>query len=243
MAGNYFKEFSETTHCMKPFKIPEHWPRYRSFDYGLDMFACFWWAVDEDGRCWCYREYEHPNLIVQDAARAALEHTPPGEKIQITYAPPDVWSRQKDTGKAMAQMFMDNGLPIIKADNNRVQGHMIMKDMMAPIPLKDSYIISMYEEGKAPKSLPALMFFKGLDNVIGDISDIQADENNPNDCAKQPHEITHTVDGIRYFCINRRLATAKREVIVERDALIDGEEENYEDMMTGGEVTDSWMGY
>lgn len=35
VGGNYFKEFSPETHTMKPFKIPAHWLRYRSFDYGL----------------------------------------------------------------------------------------------------------------------------------------------------------------------------------------------------------------
>ena len=59
------------------------------------MFACFWWAVDEDGRCWCVREYEESGLIVQDAAAKMLEHTLPNEKISLTYAPPDMWSRQR----------------------------------------------------------------------------------------------------------------------------------------------------
>ena len=110
-----------------PFKIPQHWTRYRSFDYGLDMFACFWWAVDEDGRCWCYRSFEHEGLIVKDAAKAALDHTLANEQIIATYAPPDMWNRQKETGKTMAELFLLNGVNIVRSDNNRVQGHMVMK--------------------------------------------------------------------------------------------------------------------
>lgn len=243
LGGNYFKEFSEETHSMAPFKIPEHWPRYRSFDYGLDMFACFWWAVDEDGRSWCYREYEHSDLIVQDAATAALQHTLPGEKIQTTYAPPDVWNRQKDTGKAMAQMFMENGLPIVKADNNRVQGHMVMKDMLAPIPLNDPFVKSLYPEGTAPKKLPALMFFNNMGKVLSDIRDIQADDNNPNDCAKQPHDITHTVDGIRYYCISRTLAAeAIKEKMDDFSEFIEDAETEYQDYMCGGVPSMSYLG-
>lgn len=243
LGGNYFKEFSEHTHAVKPFKIPDHWPRYRSFDYGLDMFACFWWAVDEDGRSWCYREFEHSDMIVQAAAAAANEHTLPGEKIQITYAPPDMWSRQKDTGKTMAAMFLENGLPIVRADNNRVQGHMVMKNMMAPIPLTDPYVKSLYPEGEAPNRLPALMFFNNLGNVISDIRDIQADENNPNDCAKQPHDITHTVDGIRYYCISRTLAAQAQEQ--KKDTFLEEmetQETDYQDYMCGGEPSMSYLG-
>ena len=243
LGGNYFKEFSEDTHTLKPFKIPEHWPRYRSFDYGLDMFACFWWAVDEDGRSWCYREFEHSDMIVQAAAAATLQHTLPGEDIQITYAPPDVWNRQKDTGKAMAQIFMENGLPIVKADNNRVQGHMVMKDMMAPIPLNDPYVKSLYPEGTAPKRLPALMFFNNIGRALGDIRDIQADENNPSDCAKQPHDVTHCVDAIRYYCISRTLAAEKQKKEIDdfSDYLEDAEM-SYQDYMCGGAPTASYLG-
>lgn len=99
IGGNYFGEFLRGYHTVKPFKIPEHWTIYRSFDYGLDMFACLWWAVDGDGRCWCFREYEHKGLIVTDAAKEAISHTLPSERPVATYAPPDMWNRQKDTGK------------------------------------------------------------------------------------------------------------------------------------------------
>ena len=88
IGGNYFPEFSVATHVVKPFKIPDHWQRYRSFDYGLDMFACYWWAVDEDGRSWCYREFTHKGLIVKEAADKIHELTLPGEHIAATYAPP-----------------------------------------------------------------------------------------------------------------------------------------------------------
>ena len=240
VGGNYFKEFREGLHTIKPFAVPQHWTRYRSFDYGLDMFAVFWWAVDEDGRCWCYREFEKSNLIVQEAAAAAKNHTLPTEKISITYAPPDMWARSRDTGKTMAETFILNGLPIVKSDNNRIQGHMMIKDMLAPIPLKDKYVRALWPEGKAPDKLPALMFFDDLEKVISDIRDIQRDDNNPNDCAKQPHEITHTVDGIRYFCVSRVLqASPETEAPV-----VDEDEEqvtDYDEYMCGGEITASYM--
>ena len=181
-------------------------------------------------------------MIVQDAAKAVLEHTLPGERINITYAPPDMWNRQKDTGRTMAEIFMLNGVPIIKSDNNRVQGHMVMKDMLAPIPLKDKYVRSLYPEGQAPAKLPGLMFFDNCKEIMADIRDIQADENNPNDCAKNPHDVTHSVDGCRYFCVNRAMQT---EPILPAELLEDEEEtgEDYESFMTGGDATGSYMNY
>ena len=153
------------------------------------MFACFWWAVDEDGRCWCIRELEEKGLIVQEAAAKMLEHTLPNEKISITYAPPDMWSRQKDSGRTMAELFMQNGVSVVKSDNNRVQGHMLIKNMLAPIPLKDPFVRGLFPEGEAPDKLPGLMFFDTVAQAFSDLKDIQADEKNPNDCAKTPHRL------------------------------------------------------
>ena len=205
------------------------------------MFACFWWAVDEDGRCWCIRELEEKGLIVQEAAAKMLEHTLPNEKISMTYAPPDMWSRQKDSGRTMAELFMQNGVAIVKSDNNRVQGHMLIKDMLAPIPLTDPFVKGLFPEGEAPDKLPGLMFFDTIGQAFSDLKDIQADEKNPNDCAKTPHEITHTVDGIRYFCVSRVLAA---EAIADRLQQEDDEDDtrtDYESYMTGGEIPAGYL--
>lgn len=224
LGGSYFPEFRVGYHTCEPFKIPDHWTRYRAFDYGLDMLACYWVAVDEAGRSWVYREYTKDKLIVQDAARAILERTMPDEKIAITFAPPDIWSRQKDTGRTMAETFALNGLPLIKAENNRVQGHMMIKDALAPM-----------ADGK-----PGLIVFNTCKELIGDIQDIQADENNPNDCAKEPHDLTHTVDGLRYYCVSR---TIKAEPFQHSQYAEEEDEgrEDYADFMCGGEANASYL--
>lgn len=225
LGGNYFPEFTDGVHTIAPFKLPDNWKRYRAFDYGLDMFACCWFAVDETGRSYLYREYSSPNLIVQDAANQILTHTLPGERVEITFAPPDMWNRQKDTGKTMAEIFMENGVPIVKADNNRVQGHMLMKEAFA-----------RRSDGK-----PSLLVFNTCKETIDDIKDIQADEKNPNDCSKDPHDVTHRVDAVRYYCISRTLAAEQEKAAAEYNE--DDTAEDYDDFMTGGEVTDSYIMY
>ena len=187
LGGNYFPELSDAVHVTEPFQIPRHWRRYRAFDYGLDMFACAWFAVDEAGRSWMYREYSKSGLIVQEAAKAMLERTLPGEQIEVTFAPPDMWSRQKDSGRTMAEIFLECGVPIVRADNSRVQGHMMIKDMLA----------------KRPDGRPSLLFFNTCRQTLDDLRDIQSDANDPNDCAREPHEVTHRVDAVRYYCVSR----------------------------------------
>ena len=224
LSGNYFPEFSEGKHTCEAFPLPRWWRRYRALDYGLDMLACYWFAVDETGRVWCYRELKQKDLVVSDAARMILENTGLNEHIDITFAPPDLWSRTKDSGKSMAELFMTNGVPLVKASNNRVQGWLQMKEF-----LKDS-----------PDGRPGLMFFRNCTGIIEDIQAIQADEKNPNDCAKEPHDITHSNDAIRYFCVSRSLPGEMEKVREEPD---DEPEEDYENTMTGGAATAGYIGY
>ena len=244
LGGGYFKEFQTVTHVRKPFQIPNHWLKYRSFDYGLDMFACIWWAIDSDGRAWAYREVEKKGLPIQEAAKLCLQNSPPNEKIEATLAPWDMWSRTKESGKTMASLWLENGIPIIQSPRDRVHGHMAMKTMMAPMPLKDPYVLSLYPEGQKPATLPGLMMFSGLSKVIKDIQEIQADEKNPNDCAKMPHEITHSVDAARAFAASRTLTTEEPKAARKKmfEDLIEDRKEDYESYMCGGEPSESYLG-
>ncbi len=217
LGGSYFSEFRRGVHTFAPMKIPAHWRRYRSIDYGLDMLAVLWIAVDEEGRSHVYREWTKERLIVRDAARGILERTLPGEYIEATFAPPDLWSTQKDTGRTMEEIFRSVGVPLTRADNNRVQGHMMIKDML-----------SAGERG------PELLISGNCQRLISDLTAIQADETNPNDCAREPHEVTHTVDALRYYCVSR---------VAPAEAPGEAEEEYFEDPIFGGEPEESYLFY
>lgn len=178
LAGTYFPEFQIKTHVIEPFhRIPVEWRKYRAFDYGLDMLACLWIAVDYEGRNYVYREVQQPNLIVSEAAKLINDLTPAEERIEFTIAPPDLWNRQKDGGKSMAELFAQNGIGILKANNNRIQGWMALKEMLKPL--------------KHENDKPAMLVSKDCKGLIRNIRLIQHDEKNPSDCATQPHSITH----------------------------------------------------
>jgi phage terminase large subunit len=156
-----------------------------------------------------------------------------------------MWNKQKDTGKSLVDLYLENGVVVTKSSNNRVQGHMIMKNMMSPIPLTDPYVKSLFKEGEVPETMPGLMFFSDLERVIQDIVSIQRDDKNPNDCAKDPHDVTHTVDMCRYFCVSRVLeAEGKLE---EKESGQEDDEDfietDYETWMCGGDMTNGYMSF
>nr|DAD86153.1 MAG TPA: Large subunit terminase [Myoviridae sp. ctxZR60] len=223
LSGGYFPEFTVKTHVIKPFAIPDSWVKYRAFDYGLDMFACLWIAVDFNGRHYVYREFAESKLIVSESARAALTSTPANERVEYTVAPPDMWSTQKDTGKTMATLFAESGLPVLKANNSRVQGWLAVKEFFKIMP-----------DGK-----PNMVVFETCKGLIDDIMAIQHDEKNPSDCAKQPHEITHRPDALRYYCQLRTLKPEKKE----EPEIEEADLEQYDDYMTGGEMDRSYLDF
>lgn len=225
MAGQYFSEFRKEIHVCQPFTIPREWAKYRVFDYGLDMFACYWVAIDFEGRMWVYREFCESGLIVSEAAKMAVSLTGADEMIQYTVAPPDMWSAQKDTGRTMAEIFTQNGMGLVRASNQRVHGWLQLKERL-----------KIQADGK-----PGMIIFSDCARLIRDLPSLQHDTKNPSDCATEPHDITHAPDAIRYFCAFRSMSAEKPtsgEVWTDDDDI-----EEYDDFMTGGQATVGYLAY
>ncbi len=129
--GQYFGEFNPTIHTIDPFPIPEHWRKYRAVDYGLDMLACLFVAVDTNNRSYVYKEIYQSGLIVSEAATTILSNTT--DKITCTFAPPDLWNRNRDTGNSTAEIFAAAGLPLVKVSNNRVQGWLALLGLLVAV--------------------------------------------------------------------------------------------------------------
>lgn len=193
-SGTFFKEFSRGIHVIEPFVIPSHWQRFRFMDYGLDMLANYWAAVDTHGNAFIYKELYKSDLIISDAANRIVEMT--DENVHITYAPPDLWNRRQETGKSAAEIFGENRLQLTIASNNRVQGWLNVKEWLKPYETRD-------EQTGEPKITARLKIFDNCTNLIRCIPLLLRDEKDPNDVAREPHELTHAPDALRYFCSMR----------------------------------------
>jgi len=59
--------WDRSTNVVKNFKIPQDWERYLVVDFGyIHPFVCKWYAVDHDGRIYCYREIYMTKRLVED---------------------------------------------------------------------------------------------------------------------------------------------------------------------------------
>lgn len=190
-SGQFFTEFERGIHVVAPFEIPAHWRRYVSLDYGLDMCACLWIAEDEGGRSYVYRELYRPNLIVSEAARRIRELSA-GEDIYEYLAPPDLWNRQRETGRTIADIFASCGVVLTRTGNARIDGWMAVKEELKII------------RGEDGRETAALRIFPECGNLIRCLALLRHDENRPNDVAREPHELTHAPDALRGYCAHLR---------------------------------------
>jgi phage terminase large subunit len=125
-AGQYFKDLRRDIHGYTGAT-----PGGRTFiclDYGeVDPCAVYWCRTDINGDVWVYREL-YAGLQYEEL-KARINELSAGEHIDYVVIPPDIYAKSKGTGVVGAEVLASNpgALPIVKADNNRVEGWRHMK--------------------------------------------------------------------------------------------------------------------
>lgn len=209
--GQFFDEWDRELHVVEPFEIPKSWTRYFTMDYGLDMLAGYWIAVDEADNAYVYREIYQSNLIISAAAESIKAKQ--GKDIpEELVAPPDLWNRRQDTGKSVAEIFAEHGLLLRKVSNDRVQGWLDLKEWLKP------------RKNEFGKKTPKLRIFSNCTQVIRTLPSLVHDEHKFNDISDKIHEYTHAADALRYWA-------AARPVYAEPIPESDPDEISYEDGM------------
>lgn len=210
--GMFFTEWNPAIHVIEPFEIPIWWKKFRSLDYGQDMTACLWWAVSDSGQCFIYRELHEPDLILSQAAKKIVEMTPPDEHISYTVASPDLWSRRQETGASGMELMSKAGLKgLVKANNNRIPGWRQVREHIHPYPLLDNSGQPVLDEHGAPKKTAKLLVFNTCKNLIRCMPLLQFDPHNSEDAAKNPHNVTHGPEALRYGAMSRHPEISRQE--------------------------------
>lgn len=91
--GMIYTEYNYKTHLIPAFKIPKEWKRYLSVDFGFtNPFCAQWWAEDNDGRLYLYRELYGTQTTVEDWAHQIYELSK-GERLQAVICDHDAEDR------------------------------------------------------------------------------------------------------------------------------------------------------
>ncbi len=181
--GQFFPEFSAARHTADISEIPDRARRYCAIDYGLDMLAAVFVAVTEKGRCIVYDEVHESGLIVSEAAKRINEKR---QGVEVFIAPSDLWSRQKDTGKSIAELFGENGIFLTRQRSDRISGWMSLRELMK------------YDENTEPR----LIISKKCTSLIRCLPLLLHDGERSGDASTHPHAVTHAPDALRYFAVS-----------------------------------------
>lgn len=189
--GRFFPEVSDSSIITQE-RLKQNTVCYMAMDYGLDMLAAYWIVRDAFGNSQIIREIYEPNLIIGAAADRILKTTEylieseQIRRVEQYLAPPDLWNRSQETGKSRAILFGENGVNLTKVNNDIKAGCNAMKELLA--------------HGEGQKSKLTILG-NSAPNLLRCLKKIQTDEKKPNQYANDPHELTHSVDGLRYYSI------------------------------------------
>lgn len=198
--GAFFPEFHTKKHVIRPIIIPDHWTKFRCFDWGsYRPFCCLWIAVcsgqDDNhqdielprGSLVVYREYygaSEPNKgLKMDAKDVAEEISKRDKHEKIAYSVADPSIFKNDGGPSIAEL-MGTFVRFRPADNKRLAGW---------------EQIRMRLKGKDEK--PGLYIFDTCVNLIRTLPLLQHDTTRVEDVDTDLED--HCADALRYGCMSR----------------------------------------
>lgn len=237
LSGQYFDTWMEDFHTIKSFDVPPEWNIYMSMDWGYDKpLSCHWWAIPPDSsHVYCIAEYVTTHTISTKAAEEIHvknkamfgDNYIADRRIKWFAVDPSIFNTGGQTGKSIGEDFYNtmvektsNGtehLLIIPADNNRIQGWSLFRNMLA-----------IQKDGK-----PYCMWFKTCSYALESIPTLIHDEHKTEDLDSDGDD--HAADDHRYFFMTRfggkKLEEAKPYAgLAETDPLSHREWESVEKM-------------
>jgi hypothetical protein len=218
VAGAFFDCWRADRHVIRPIKLPEHWTRFRSMDWGSARpFSVGWWAIANDafahpdgviprGALVRYREYygakdsvREPNVGLKMTAEEVAEEIMRRERgDKITYGVIDPATFTADGGPSIAERMARVGVIFRRADNARVRRHGAMGGW-------DQLRARLGgEDGR-----PMIYCFDTCLDSIRTIPTLQHDNTNVEDVNTEMED--HAADEWRYACMSRPYVAPSQE--------------------------------
>lgn len=222
-AGQFFGEIRREVHFIKPFAIPSHWNRFGAYDYGFNHPAAFgWFAVDEDGNVYLYREFAKAQLRVDQFA-TELNKYADTKKLEYIVAGWDCWVTKgvikHGTPPTVAEEFSNHDLILRKATIDRIQGAAQVRNFLA------------WQNKANGSNKPKFFIFDTCPNTFECLTRMQTDPDRPEDTLKQdatdgdPLTGDDSYDMVRYGLMSRPWASEPLKIPIKY-----GSKEYYEDI-------------
>lgn len=197
--GQYFKEWRRDLNVIPPRMPLKHHKKYIWLDYGYAAPSAVYWAyVDEFGRAIVYRELYKTGLTYRELAKEISELTPADEKIEWWACDPAIWAKKGENDQqlsgadiiAQEWQLRRKELPfMIKGDNRRVPGWIVVREYLLPFTLPNE------------STSPRLLVGENCPNLIRTFPMLIFDERNPEDLDTNGED--HGADAVRYGLMSK----------------------------------------
>jgi len=211
--GQVFPELAQRVHGCEPFDIPPEWERFMVIDWGYsNPFSVGWYAVDFEGILYRYREWygckegrvnSGLRMVAGEVAQGILDREDPGERVRVRLGDPSMWNKQPDNrrnelvGPDLHSDFVGQGVPMLKADNDRIQGiNQVHKRFSLEMEVDK-------ETGEVLNEYPRCQIFNTCDSFWRTVPAIQAHKTNIEEVDTKQED--HTFDEFRYACMFKPL--------------------------------------
>lgn len=196
--GVAFPEWNRFYHVSEPWEIPDHWPRFRSCDYGYnDPSSVVWFAVAPDNQLIVYREIHIKGVVAEDLAVMVAE-AEGDERVSYGILDSSMWNNMGESGPSRAEKMnlklREYGCrPFRKSD--RSKGSRLDR--------KNEF----HRRLKLIDDTPGIIFFNNCLSCISTIPTLQLDKNNPEDVDTKADD--HDYDAVTYGIMSRPLFREK----------------------------------
>jgi hypothetical protein len=211
VSGAFFPEWSSDRHIIMPRSLPDHWARFRSFDWGSARpFAVHWFAVSDGslpdiarGCLVCYREWygmkpNEPNVGLRMTAEQVAEgikarerdDPKPANGMMVGVADPAIFA--EDGGPSIASRMTQAARIVFRpADNKRVPQRGAMGGW-------DQVRARLVGDGDGN---PMVVLFSTCRDLIRTLPAMQHDASRAEDIDTESED--HAADSLRYALMSR----------------------------------------
>jgi len=192
-SGQVFGEFRHDIHVVKPFDIPSWWRRWLANDPGYaDHFSWYWFAADQDGDVYVYREYTNADgeRVPYSEQAALVAELSQGESLDFCVTGMDAWTAHPETGKSIIDYYREGGLDVgfiqpVHGPQSRKHRAATLHEYLRP-----------YMDENTGRQVARLRIFETCAKLIETLPMLTADRNDPEAVAKSG--LDHWYDALTY---------------------------------------------
>lgn len=196
--GQFFNEWDQNRHIVKPFEPPASWQYILGWDDGTrEPRSVHLYAIDNDRRVWCVWEYYRKGESLTDAARNIrdeLKKLNYWDMILKLVVDPSMRRKNDQTGLSSIEVLESMGFgfklgEIEEGNNDRQEGWRVFKSYLSHKP---------YEE-------PMLKFFSNCVNIVKTLPQMVYYQTSKGDAKKDDLDTQledHAVDDCRYVLMS-----------------------------------------